>query len=204
MKHRVAWIWLLLLTAGPAMAQTAATAPPSGSQAPQSTAAQINDPVKEAAIRHLLDLTGSGKLGGQMMDAMMPQMRSIVGSLIPQNDRAKAFLDAFFQRFRARVSDESIVAIIIPIYAKHYSLEDIQALNQLYESPLGQRVVRELPQITKESQAAGSEMGQKAAMDTLRDMSVDYPELKQILPPDDAAAAPSGKSTPDSTPTPRR
>jgi uncharacterized protein len=195
MNHRIVCFLLLLLLASPAIAQNSNAGPTgdSGSKVPNAQPASASpsqampapekiDPAKDAAIRHLMDLTGAGKLGGQMVDAMMPQMRSMIGQMISESGRQQKFLDTFFKEFRTRFTDEDLVALVVPIYARHYSLEDIQGMNQFYESPLGQRVVRELPQITAEARAAGAEMGQKAAMDTLRAMSKDYPELDRMLP----------------------
>src|SRR6202022_3864811 len=67
------------------------------------------------------------------------------------------------------------------------STEDIKALIQFYESPLGQRVVRSMPQVTQESESAGIQLDQKAAINVLRGMQTEYPELKQMLPPENGA-----------------
>jgi hypothetical protein len=69
-------------------------------------------------------------------------------------------------------------------------MEDIQALIKFYESPLGQHVVKTLPQVAQQTQQAGVQMDQKAALDVLRSMSTDYPELKQLLPPEPGAPTP--------------
>ena len=216
MKHRVASIGLLLLAASPALAQSPASgtrggsgsqprnSQPSGAQSTaanpaspaQPAAPEQVDPAKEAAIRHLMELTGVGKLSDQMVDATRPQMREMIGQLIEDDARAQKFLDTFFQKFRTRFTETDLINAIVPIYARHYSLEDIQALNAFYESPLGQRVMRELPEITKESQAAGAAIGQKAAMETLQEMSADYPELKQVVTPGSAQPAPAPAPAP--------
>ena len=39
---------------------------------------------------------------------------------------------------------------MIPVYAKHYLMEDIQAQIDFYESPAGQRMVKVIPEITDE------------------------------------------------------
>jgi len=67
-------------------------------------------------------------------------------------------------------------------------MEDIQGLIQFYESPLGQRVVKALPQAARESQELGVQMQEKGAMTVLQGLSTDYPELKQMLKPPDAGS----------------
>lgn len=200
MKRPIAWMPLLLLAAGSAWAQTPAAGPsktspgpaqmqqPETRETPQAPAAETIDPAKDAAIRHLMDLTGAGKLGGQMVDAMMPQMRAMIAQSLGDNARVNQFLQEFFLKFRAHFTDADIVNAIIPVYARHFSLEDIQALTQFYESPVGQRVVKELPQVTEESRGIGTKLGQAAAFQTLQEMSNDYPELRE---------GPAGGSNPD-------
>jgi hypothetical protein len=83
---------------------------------------------------------------------------------------------------------------MVPIYASAFSTEDIQGLIQFYESPLGQRVVKNLPAVDQQSQAAGVRIEQTAALTILRGMSEEYPELKQILPPEPGQPAPGSES----------
>ena len=104
------------------------------------------------------------------------------------------------------VLPSAVTDAIIPIYARHFSMEDVQSLIQFYESPLGQRVVKNLPIVAQESQEIGLDLDQKAAMNVLRGMSDDYPQLKQILPPEnskpEAAPAPKPAPTHSAAPTP--
>jgi hypothetical protein len=79
-----------------------------------------------------------------------------------------------------------------------------------YESPLGQRVVKGLPDVVQESQVAGVQLEQSAALAVLRAMTDQYPELKQILPQDgqpgsggDAAPSKSPAPTPAPNSTPK-
>ena len=216
MKKWIALLPLFLYAAGPALAQapaagksqTSATQSEQAGQTgtPGTRATETIDPAKEAAIRHLMDLTGAGKIAEQMLDAMMPDMRAIISQSLGQNARAEQFLKDFFAKFRTHFNDQDIVNAIVPVYARHFSLEDIQALNQFYETPAGQRVVRELPQVTRESQAAGAALGQKIALQTLSELSNDYPELKEMLQPAPGApggpgAAPAPAPQPNPAPT---
>ncbi|MGH9559880.1 MAG: DUF2059 domain-containing protein, partial [Terracidiphilus sp.] len=89
---------------------------------------------------------------------------------------------------------------MVPIYDHAFTKQDIDGLVQFYESPLGQHVVKVLPQVLQQSQDAAEKMDQEAALNVLRGMSTDYPELKRILPdgnqpapgPGAAPAAPQG------------
>ena len=81
-------------------------------------------------------------------------------------------------------------------------MEDIQGMTKFYESPLGQRMVKEMPDVSRESQTAGMQMDQKVAMDVLRSMSAEYPQLKQMLPPDPSKPAPAHIAAPSLAPAP--
>ena len=66
---------------------------------------------------------------------------------------------------------------MIPIYDKHLTVEDLQGLLDYYHSPLGQRMLKVLPEVTRESQAVGFALGQKAAQDTMDELKTDFPEF---------------------------
>lgn len=151
-------------------------------------ATEVEEASKEVAIRRLLLLTGATNLTAQMLESAMPQIRSIVGSALPQGEREK-FIEDFSQRLRARFGSDDMINAIVPIYARHFSLEDIKALTQFYESSVGQRFVRALPQISKESQAAGAQIGQSAVVDILNEMSSEYPDAKKLLQPENTPSS---------------
>jgi hypothetical protein len=216
MKLGAILVATLLCTAGPALAQTSS---PSAQQPPQHTPgtpaqpgqasaqaqseapAEKIDPAKDAAIRHLIGLTEVSKLGDNISSAMVVRVREVMGRAIPADQLAK-FMDEFTPKYTASAPTSAVTDAIVPIYAKHFSMEDIQALTKFYETPLGQRVVKSMPDVAEESQAAGARIDQKAAIATLRSMSDEYPQLKQMLPPDSPAAAPAPNSAPAPAPAP--
>jgi hypothetical protein len=188
----------------PAQHQPGATAKPAGSQpqGPQTlepTAGKV-DPAKEAAIRHLMEITGTSKLGDQIVGAITTRVHDGMARRLSP-DRLQKFMDTFGQDLQSRVSAGQIDDAIIPIYSQHFSLEDIQGMTLFYESPLGQRAVKTMPQIYQEAQKAGGDMGQKGTLETLREMTAEYPELKAVLPPEDGPK-PSLAPAPSSAPAP--
>ena len=62
--------------------------------------------------------------------------------------------------------------MIIPIYEKHFTHEELKQLIAFYESPIGKKLIKVQPQIMMESMAAGEEWGKKLvqkAMEKLRE-----------------------------------
>src|SRR6185312_2617973 len=163
-------------------AQTPATSRPPAAAAPSAPV----DPAKATAIKQLMQVTGAGKLGEEYVDLITQRVRQAVTNVIPQPDRLQQFMDAFGKNFATRVTAAQINDAQIPIYANHLSLEDI---------------IKALPMIVEESQNAGANMVQPAAMDTLHQMTAQYPELNQILE-QQAPAVPAPGRGPAPAPNP--
>lgn len=165
MKLRVVVVFLLWSLL-PALAQ----APPQ----------QKVDPAKEADIRHLLDLVGAKKLMEQTVTVSLEQLKQTLLLALPKSDRTQKIAESFIQRFQKKFTAEGLTDLVIPIYDKYLSEEDIKGLIQFYSSPLGQRAAKVLPEITREAQIAGAQMGEKVAQAVLQEMQEEYPELKQL------------------------
>ncbi|HEY0704584.1 MAG TPA: DUF2059 domain-containing protein [Candidatus Acidoferrales bacterium] len=199
MKLRTALITAILCTATPTMAQlqpgTPAPAPAQHAAAPAAAEKPTEklDPAKDAAIRHLMDITETSKMGDNINAGITRQVHDVMGRAIAQ-DQLPKFMEAFSQKFNAAAPSSAVTDAMVPVYAKNFSMEDIQGLVKFYESPLGMRVVKAMPQVNAELQQAGILIDQKAAMATLRGMSDEYPQLKQMLPAD--PSAPTSGATP--------
>ncbi len=174
--------------------QPAKTPPPAA-----AASADKPDPAKEAAIRHLMDITETSKMGENISLYVTNQVRQVLSQALPP-DRLAKLMEEFSQKMAATAPTGEITDAAVPIYAKSFSMEDVQALIQFYESPLGKRVVKALPQVAQESEQLGVQMQQKGAMNVLQDMSADYPELKQMLRPQ--GAAPDESPAPEKAPAP--
>jgi uncharacterized protein len=209
MNFRFTAIAAGLFLAASALAQVQPQAPvhyqpgvPTSSAAPQPSANPAEapasakvDPAKEKAIRHLMDITGTGRLGNNMTTVVSEQVKNAMSRRLPA-DRLQKFMDDFNQKLSTRSPATQVEDAQIPIYAQHFSLQDLQAMIQFYESPVGQEMVKQLPDVLQQSQMAGAAIERKAALDTLQDMSGDYPELKAMLPQDESKPSGPGGSQP--------
>src|SRR5467141_2500326 len=164
----------------------------SGKVSPQPSSAI--DLQKEARIRELMEVTGAKNLGQQLIEAGMEQFRSSVLDSQPDNPRARQFVDAFVVRFQKHFDADSLNERVIPIYDKYLTAEDLQGLLDYYHSPLGKRMLKVLPEVTRESQAAGFALGQKAAQETMEELKTDFPEFAGAKEED---KRPAGDQKPD-------
>jgi len=114
------------------------------------------------------------------------------------------FMGSFSQKFSQAAPASAVNDNTAAVYARHFSMEDIEGLTKFYESPLGQRVLKSLPEAQEEAYSSGQQMDQQAAMQILRGMSDEYTELKQMLPPDPAKPEPKpvGAAAPAAAPAP--
>ena len=160
-----------------AQEKPAAPKPKSAPRTTATEAAHSIDPGKEANIRQLMDVTGAKGLGEQLMKAGMEQFRNSITDAQPDNPRAKQFVDAFVARFQKHFDPNTLNDKVVPIYDRYLTDEDVRGLLDYYNSALGQRMLKVLPDVARESQAAGFALGQKAAQDTLEDLKADFPEF---------------------------
>lgn len=115
--------------------------------------AQI-EPQFEKDIRKLIELSGSVGSAGQLMDRMIENYKKILPD-VP---------DAFWAGIREEISAEALVDKIVPIYARHYTHDDIKQLIAFYESPIGKKLQEKTPIITQESMQVGETWGREIAI----------------------------------------
>jgi hypothetical protein len=111
---------------------------------------------KEADTRRLLSLMGAGKVGAQLMDQMFSTVRSTMEQQVPP----KVWKDLVAE-FKAEFSPEKLIELNVPIYARHYTHDEIRQLISFYESPLGQKVTNVTPLIVKEAYEVGATHGRQ-------------------------------------------
>ena len=137
--------------------------------------------VKEDDIRRLLQITGAGALAGQTMDEMEKSMRPLIANALPPGDYRDQLVELFFQKFREKRDPEKLAELIVPVYEKYYSDEEVNALIQFYQTPLGQKMLTVLPKVAAESQAAGAQWGQQLGRETMMEVLAEHPDLQKAL-----------------------
>jgi hypothetical protein len=136
-KSILAVLALALLGAGPAMSQ----APAGGNAA------------KQQDIRKLMELTGAAKVGQQIAAQMIPMFKQS-NPQVPQK-----FWDDVMKEFDTK----SMIDLIVPIYDKHLTHDDVKGLIAFYQSPLGRKMTSVMPQIAQESMQVGQQWGMQIA-----------------------------------------
>ncbi len=215
MKLSITLIAALLCVAAPAFAQVPAGSNPPQHQpgipaqhqapppsaispaAPPSLAGKV-DPAEDAAIRHLMDVTETSKLGDNINSFLTDRIRTIMSHNLSA-DKLPKFMDSFSQKLSAASPSSAVTDAMVPIYARVFTMDDIQQITKFYETPVGQKMVKQMPVINQEAQNTGVQIEQNAAMSVLDGMQDDYPELKPMLQPQ--TPAPSAPGAPGAAPS---
>jgi hypothetical protein len=138
-KTLLASLILALVCLAPALAQQGAPA--------DDTAAKQQD------IRKLLEVTGSAKLGQQVLAQMVQTFKSS-NPKVPEQ-----FWDQVMKEF----DSGTMIDLVVPVYERHLTHEDVKGMLAFYESPLGQKLIAVTPAIAQESMQAGQQWGQEIA-----------------------------------------
>lgn len=115
-------------------------------------------PASPQSIKQLMLKTGAGNMGVMAMNQMVPALKQ----MIPDAP------EKFWQDFMAEFNADDLEDMIVPIYKKYLSQEELDAINAFYDTPAGKKLIKVQPLIMQESMAAGQVWGQKVAMDVLK------------------------------------
>lgn len=150
----LASILALLLAVSPAHAGKKKDAPPPPPPAVEAPARAAIDPAFEADIRKLLEMTGSAALGQQVMDQMLSSFQTSMPGMDP----------TFWADLKKEMDANELVELIVPIYARHLTHDDVKQLIGFYDSPVGRKLISTQPAITAESMQVGQQWGQEVGM----------------------------------------
>jgi uncharacterized protein len=120
------------------------------------------DNVKETHIRQLMNMMGSGQLGVQVLKNIIASYKKSMPDVDPQ----------FWDDFVKQVKPEDLINLVVPIYAKYFTDDDIKSMMTFYNSPVGQKLIANLPLITQESMQVGGAWGKQLSekiMQSLKD-----------------------------------
>jgi hypothetical protein len=160
---RFAWFFFVCLTAGAPAAH--AQAVPVISEQVQSLEPQARDapidPAKRADIERLMEKTNALALGTQVSATMVTQMLQQMRARRP--DIPQRALDIVAEEVKAAINDQIplLKEQVIVLYDRYFSAEDLHGLVRFYSTPLGEKVLRTLPLISREMAPVGMRWGRE-------------------------------------------
>jgi hypothetical protein len=116
-----------------------------------SFALSAQDSTKIKHIQQFMEITGAAKLGTQVLTNITTAYKKIYP------DATNDFWDEFIKE----ADSKTLVNLVIPVYEKNFSDEDIVQLIAFYQTPVGKKVVEKMPVIMQESMQVGAEWGRQ-------------------------------------------
>lgn len=112
-------------------------------------------------IRQLIELNGAAAVADAVIDQQRPVVRQsfLAGHPSANNKMADAYVDAFAAELTARRGE--FLDLIVDVYAKTYTAEEVDALLTFHTSALGRKVRAASAGILAASRQAGTAWGTK-------------------------------------------
>lgn len=94
-----------------------------------------------------------------VMQVQVQSMRQLFHDMLEKEGKLPADFDSRFNQVMGdlvkNMPMDELIEAMIPAYQKHFTKGDIEAMNAFYSSPVGQKVLEQLPAVIQEgSQAA--------------------------------------------------
>lgn len=91
----------------------------------------------------------------QMFGQMNSQMAGMMGQAVP------CVPASYWQNFIDSNSTEQLLRKMVPVYQEHFTAADVAGLVKFYKSPLGQKVITQMPVTMAEGMKIGQQWGRE-------------------------------------------
>jgi uncharacterized protein len=127
----------------------------------------------------------------QMATSMATQLRPVLQSVsarVPEEKRAAymALANKIVDNM-TNADPKEMIEATIKVYAKYYTEDELKALSEFYKTPLGQKMMENMPKITGELMAMTMQLNQAQTGRIMEELVKEFPELN--APPQAAAPA---------------
>jgi uncharacterized protein len=127
--------------------------------AAQTTISIAPDAPSKDDVKKLFDVMASREQVQDMMHQLFIQMRSLSREQLKKrqpdvSEEELARMDRESEDLIAHFPLDSMLDDMVPVYQRHFTKSDIDALNAFYSSPAGQKFLHEMPAVTAETMKA--------------------------------------------------
>lgn len=127
------------------------------------SAAEDLSPAKKTDIKKLLDVTGSLEMSKNMSEAVVNQMSQALKKARP--DVPPETFDIIHDEVNKTISEAMVakggfIDLMIVLYHRYYTHEDIKGLLKFFQSPLGKKASSLGPVMSQEGFAIGQRWGE--------------------------------------------
>ena len=104
-------------------------------------------PATEDQVRQLMEVVGVGKMLLQMNTQAVTTLQQSMPCVQPD----------FWQNYMDANQTQLFIGRLVPVYQKHFTADEMEGLLKFYRSPLGQKVINEMPTTMAEANQAGQQ-----------------------------------------------
>lgn len=140
----------------------------------------------EQRIIHLLDVSGSKKGFDVAINQMIDMQKGIYEDELGNE---------FFEMLREEIINigrEDLYELLIPIYKKHFTLEEIEGIIEFQESEIGRKMTDKMPLIMSESMQQGAIWGEELGEKIIKKI-IESDEFKMTAEPAGCSTMQNGK-----------
>jgi len=139
------------------------------------------DPVKEAAIRKLLEVQGIkdgfGSLAAQIVANAGPQ----VSVNFPPGKYREKLIKLFLARFEKKLRDDELLNFSVGVYDRHFNKSEIDGLVSFYGTPLGKKDISVRKELSAEIDSDAEKLGFRAWKEAVTEVLDENPDLRREL-----------------------
>ena len=135
-----------------------------------------------AEAKVFLEKSGSAALAQQMVGAILNVQKA---SLEQANPGRTAEINEMLGLMQAEFSKQlpPMIDAIAAVYAQHFTTEELSQISAFYDSPVGRKMVKEMPAILNETMTVAQTFGQKIAMEVIIKLQPEFEKRKLKLSP---------------------
>ncbi|MBN1231904.1 MAG: DUF2059 domain-containing protein [Candidatus Coatesbacteria bacterium] len=115
---------------------------------------------KTKDIRLLLELTGAEENSKQAIQNLINIMKKT----------APAISDEYWKNFMKNLKTDVMINLLVPVYDKYFTHEDIKGMIEFYKTPLGKKIVSVQPSLTKDAMEIGQKWGIQISQQIMKDI----------------------------------
>jgi uncharacterized protein len=144
------------------------------SAGPASPSMSAEQNAKRAEIRQLIELTGVANVSADTLRQIIAPLKAGFPQ-VPQE---------FWDTFEKEIHSDELIDLVVPIYDKYYTRDEIHDLTLFYQSPVGQKTIKVLPKLSADAIDAGQEWGKTVADRAMRKLKDKGYDNTSSLPAD--------------------
>ncbi|HEY8683633.1 MAG TPA: DUF2059 domain-containing protein [Rhodanobacter sp.] len=116
-----------------------------------TTGQAVAAPPTEQQVRQLMEVIGLGRSLSQMNTQVVASMKQAL-PCVSSN---------YWQDFIDQAGSQEFIGRLVPIYQKHFTAAEVDGMVKFYGSPLGQKVLAEMPPAMAEANQVGQQWSQE-------------------------------------------